>query len=90
VHPFQVVGKSSDSYWVMASFRGVLPVRLVIVGTIVIIVPVIMLFLFNALSLSTLIFNPATCISAMDDVAQVIVVSPMPSAALLQWSDATG
>jgi hypothetical protein len=72
----------------MCTFRGVLPVRLVIVGTIVIIIPIIMLFLFIALSLPALIFNPVACISAAVDVVQVTVVSPTPSAMLLRWSDA--
>jgi hypothetical protein len=89
-HPFQVVGESFDSSWVMPSFRGALLVRLVIVGTIVIIVPLIALFLFNALSLSVSNFNPVVCISAADDIVQVTVVSPMPWAVLLRWSDAAG
>jgi hypothetical protein len=71
----------------MCTFRGVLPVRLVIVGTIVIIIPIIVLFLFIALSLSALIFNPVACISTAVDVVQVTVVSPTPSAMLLRWSD---
>jgi hypothetical protein len=74
----------------MPSFRGALPVRMVIVRTTIIIVPVIALFLFNALSLSELIFNPDACISTAFDIMQVTIVSPMPSAVLLQWSDATG
>jgi hypothetical protein len=54
--------ESFESSWIMPSFWGALPVRLVIVGTIIIIVPLIMLFLFHALSLSVLVFYPAVCI----------------------------
>jgi hypothetical protein len=89
-HLFQVAKKSFDSSWVIPSFRGALPVRLVIVATIIIIDPIIVLFLFNALSLSAPIFNPAACISVADDVMQVTIVSPTPSAVLLWWSDAAG
>jgi hypothetical protein len=67
-------------------------VRLVIEGTIVIIVPFILSFMLNMLSLSLLasVFYPAACISAADDIAQVAVVPIMPSAALLRWSEAVG
>jgi hypothetical protein len=67
----------------MPSFRGVVPVRLVIVGTIIIIVPLIALFLFHALLLSVLIFDLIACISVVDDIAQVTVVQTMPSAVFL-------
>jgi hypothetical protein len=72
----------------MPSFRGALSVSLVIVGTIIIIVPLIVLILFHALSLSASVFDPVTCISAVDDVAQVAIIPPMSSAVLLQRSDA--
>jgi hypothetical protein len=88
-HPFQVTGKSFDSSWVIPSFREALLVRLVIVGTVVIIVPIITLFLFNALLLSAPILNPVACISTVDDIAQVVIVSPTPSVVLLWLSDAT-
>jgi hypothetical protein len=74
----------------MPSFRGALLVRFVIVGAIIIIIPLVALFLFHALSLSTPIFNLTTCISVVDDIAEVTVVPTTPSAAPLQWSDAAG
>jgi hypothetical protein len=49
-------------------------VRLVIIGTIVIIVPFFMLLLFEALVLLTPIFDLTMCISTADDVAHVEVV----------------
>jgi hypothetical protein len=82
------MGESFDSTWIMPSFRGVLPVRLVIVGTTIIIVPLIALFLFHVLSLSTPIFDPITCISVATDVTQVTIVPTTPSVTLLRWSDA--
>jgi hypothetical protein len=58
-------------------------VGLVIVWTIIITVPLIALFLFHALSLSASVFDPAMCISAEDDTAQVAVVPTTPSTMLL-------
>jgi hypothetical protein len=67
------------------SFWGVLSVRLVIEGTIIVIVLVIMLFI--VLPLSVPVLNLTLCMSAADDVAQVTVVSATPLAVLLWWSD---
>jgi hypothetical protein len=72
------MGKGLDSSCIAPSFRGVLSVRLVVEGTIIIIVPLIVPFLLNAL-----IFDPTVCICVIDDVAQVWVIPIMPSAALL-------
>jgi hypothetical protein len=63
---------------------------LVVEGTIIFIVPLIAPLLLNALSLLAPVFDPAACISAMDDVAQVSVIPNMPSAVLLRWSKADG
>jgi hypothetical protein len=65
-------------------------VRLVIVGTIIIIVPFITSLRLHALSLLASVFYLAMCISSVDDVAQVAVAPIMLLAALLWWSDATG
>jgi hypothetical protein len=62
-------------------------VRLVIVGTIVIIVPFFTLLLFEALMLLTPVFNLAVCISATDDVAQISVVPVSSSTMFLRWSE---
>jgi hypothetical protein len=51
-----------------------LSMRLVIIGTTVIIVPLFTLLLFEALTLLTPVFNPATCISAVDDITQISVI----------------
>jgi hypothetical protein len=67
-----------------------LPVRLVIVRTIIIKVPFIVLFLLFTLPSLVAVFYSATCISATDDIMQVAVVSVTSSAVLLLWSDATG
>jgi hypothetical protein len=83
------MGESFDSSWIMPSFRGALLVRLVIVGTIVIIVPLIAMFLFYTLSFLTSVFNPAACISVTDDIVQVAVVPTMPLATLLLWTGST-
>jgi hypothetical protein len=64
--------------------------RLVVVRTIIIIVPFIALFLLFTLPISASVFNSTMCISTVDDVVQVIVVSIVSSAALLWWSDAAG
>jgi hypothetical protein len=65
-------------------------VRLVIVGAIIVIVPLIAPLLLITLLISVPVFNPAACISAADDVMQVAVVSAMSSTMLLQWSDDAG
>jgi hypothetical protein len=49
-----------------------------------------MLFLLITLLILAHVFNPATCISGIDDVAQVAIVSVTSSAVRLPWSDATG
>jgi hypothetical protein len=46
-----------------------------------------LLLLFMALVLLTLIFDPAMCIFATNDVAQVSVIPVSPSAMILWWSD---
>jgi hypothetical protein len=58
-------------------------VRLVIVGAIIDIVPLITLLLLIMLLISAPVFNPAACISVADDLAQVAVVPSMPSMTLL-------
>jgi hypothetical protein len=62
-------------------------VRLVIEGTIIVIVPLIMSFLLNALMLLAPFVNPVTCISTSDDFTQILVIPIPPSAAFLQWSE---
>jgi hypothetical protein len=63
-------------------------VGLVVVGSIVVIVPLLASLAFDAVSLLALVFDPATCISVADNIAQVFVV-PI-SVVLLSGSDATG
>jgi hypothetical protein len=65
------MGKGIDSSWVAPSFRGALSVRLVIEGTIIVIVPIITSFLLNALPLLAPVVNPIACISIMNDVTQI-------------------
>jgi hypothetical protein len=62
-------------------------VRLVIIGTIVVIVPFFTLLLFKALTLLTPVFNPTVCISTVDDVAQISVIPVLSSNMLLWWSE---
>jgi hypothetical protein len=77
------VGKGFDSSYITTSFRGALSVRLVIEGTIEIIVPLIVSFLLNALSLLAPVFDPSA-----DDVMQVSVILITLLAAPLRWSEA--
>jgi hypothetical protein len=67
-------------------FKRTLSVRLVIIGTIVVIVPFFTLLLFKALAFLTPVFDPVTCITAADDVAQISVIPVSSLAAFLQWS----
>jgi hypothetical protein len=82
--------KGFDSSWVAPSFKGVLSVRLVIEGTIIVIVPLITSLLLDALMLLTPVVNLVMWISLVDDVAQVSVIPIMPLAAILQQSETTG
>jgi hypothetical protein len=66
---------------------GALSVRLVIERTIIVIVSILALLI--TLPLSAPILNLTACISIVNDVAQVMIVSATPSDVLLQWSDAT-
>jgi hypothetical protein len=66
------------------------PVRLVIVGVIIVIFPLITLLLLVTHLILALVFDLVACISAADDIMQVAVVSAMPSIAHLWWSDAAG
>jgi hypothetical protein len=83
MHPLQVMGKRLGSSYIAPPFRRMLSVRLVIIGTVVVIVPFFMLLLFKALTLLTLDFNPAACISATDDIAQISVIPILPSVMFL-------
>jgi hypothetical protein len=57
------MGKSLDSSCIMPSFGRTLLVRLVIIGTIVVIVPFFTPLLFKALVLLMPVFDAAMCIS---------------------------
>jgi hypothetical protein len=83
MHTFQVMGKWFHSF-TGPSFRGVLSLRLVIEGTIIIIVPLVTSFLFGAVSFLALIFDPARGISTADDVMQVTVIMVSPLAMFLR------
>jgi hypothetical protein len=64
-----------------------LSVRLVIIGTVVVILPLFTSLLFKALVLQTPVFDLAACILAADDVVQVSVIPASPSATFLRWSE---
>jgi hypothetical protein len=84
------MGKGFNSSWIAPSFGGALSVRLVIEGTIIIIVPLITSFLLDALKLLVLVVNPVVCIYVTDDIAHVSVIPITPSVTLLQWSETVG
>jgi hypothetical protein len=79
----QVLGERLDSSCITPSFGRMLSVRLVTIGTIVVIVPFFALLLLKTLMLLMLIFDPATCISVVDDIMQISVIPVSPSAVLL-------
>jgi hypothetical protein len=82
------VSKGLDSSCIAPSLWRTLSVRLVIIGTIVVIVPLFTSLLFKAPTLLTPVFDQTMCILAADDVVQVSVIPVLPSAAFLQWSEA--
>jgi hypothetical protein len=73
---------------IVSSFRRTVSVGLVIVRAIVIIVPSIVSFVLDAVSLLAPVFNPIACISVAYNVAQVSVVPILT--ALLRGSDDVG
>jgi hypothetical protein len=79
--------KRFDSSYIKPSFGRTLSVRLIIIGTIVVIVPFFMLLPFKALVLLAPVFNPTACIFATDDVTQISIIPVSSSAAFLQWSE---
>jgi hypothetical protein len=63
-------------------------VGLVIVGVIIITVPFLASFALDAVSLLALVFDPVTCISIANNIAQVPFI--LISVVLLRGSDAAG
>jgi hypothetical protein len=81
------VPKCLDSSYIAPSLGRALSVRLVVIGTKKIIVPLFTLLLFKALTLLTPVFDLATSIFATDDVTQVSVIPISPLAAFLRLSE---
>jgi hypothetical protein len=79
-----------DPAFIRSSFQGMVPVRLIVEGTIIIIVPFIASLSFNATSFLAPVFNQVGCISIVDDIAQVLVVPILFSATLHWGSETTG
>jgi hypothetical protein len=78
------MGKSLDSSCIAPPpLRRTLSVRLLIIGTRVLIVPFFMLLLFKALALLALVFNLAVCISVVDGIVQISVIPVSSSAVFL-------
>jgi hypothetical protein len=78
------MGKCLDSSCITPSFRRMLSVRLVVIGTIVVIVPFFTLLFFKKLTLLMLVFDLEACISSVDDISQISVIQASPSTAFLQ------
>jgi hypothetical protein len=81
------MGKGLDCSCIAPSFGRMLLVRLVVIGTIVVIVPRFTLLLFMPLTLLTPVFDQAMCIFALDGITQVLIVPVSPLAAFLRWSE---
>jgi hypothetical protein len=78
------MGKSLHSSCIVPPpFGRTLLVRLVVIGTIVVIIPFFTLLLFKVLELLTLVFNQ----SAVDDDTQISIIPVSSSAMFLQWSE---
>jgi hypothetical protein len=81
------VGITFDSSCIAPSFGRKLSVRLIIIGTIVVIVPIFTLLLFKAFMLLAPVFNPVMCISAVDDITQISVIPVSSTIMFLWWSE---
>jgi hypothetical protein len=75
--------KSLDSACIAPPFRRTLLVRLVIIGTIVVVVPFLMLLLFKVLVLLAPVFNSVACISIVEVVVEISVILVSSSSAFL-------
>jgi hypothetical protein len=64
-------------------------VRLIKIGTIVVIFPFSTLLLLKVLTLQVPVFNPVVCISTADDVVQISVILVSSLAMFLRWSETT-
>jgi hypothetical protein len=73
--------ESSDSPFIASSDWETLLMGIVVIRAIVVMVPFLMSFVLNMISFLMLILDPATCVSILDDVPQVLFISTM--AALL-------
>jgi hypothetical protein len=62
-------------------------VRLVIIGTVVVIIPFFTLLLFKALMLLAPVFNLVVCISTVNDVVQILVILVSSLSMFLRWSE---
>jgi hypothetical protein len=80
------MGERFDPIIIVSSFRGMVSVRLIVEGTIIVITHFIAAFMLNVVSLLASVFNPLMCIFVVDNVAQIHVVSL--STALL-WGSVT-
>jgi hypothetical protein len=79
--------KNLDSSCIVPPFGRTLAVRLVLIGTVVVIVPFFMLLLFKALTFLAPVFNLVACISTADAIAQISVIPVSSSAMFLWWSE---
>jgi hypothetical protein len=75
--------KSLDSACIAPPFGRTLLVRLVIIGTIVVVVPFLMLLLFKVLVLLAPVFNSVACISIVEVVVEISVILVSSSSAFL-------
>jgi hypothetical protein len=75
--------KSLDSTCIAPAFGRTLLVRLVIIGTIVVVVPFLMLLLFKVLVLLAPVFNSVACISIVEVVVEISVILVSSSSAFL-------
>jgi hypothetical protein len=79
--------KGLDSSYIAPSFKRALSVRLVVIGTIIVIAPLLTSLLFKALVLLMPVFDPTMGIFAVDDITQVSIIPVSPSTAFLWWSE---
>jgi hypothetical protein len=79
------MGKSLDSTCIAPPFGRMLSVRLIIIGTIVVIVPFFTLLLFEELTLQMPVFDLDVSISIADDITQISVILVSSSTAFLRW-----
>jgi hypothetical protein len=84
------MGESFDPTFIASSFWGMMLMRLIVEGTVIVIVPLLVLFMLDVALHLAPVYNLVACISIVYNITQVLVILVSSSAMLLWGSETTG